>query len=199
MVYAPTPICRVRGEAERKAINSTIQGSAADIMKRAMCTWCCWHARAGHPPVRIVAQVGKAAHCAAAGRCDSVGEAALPDPLPPRLLMSAVLPHPLPPVLPQLHDELLLEVGAEVDPVWAAQVRPFLLVPACGCRAAVLVCPFTCGRGRPVAAARHLPGPLPTSHTAQELRQVMESAWALRVPLLVKVQRGERWGSMAPM
>lgn len=29
-------------EADRKAVNSTIQGSAADLIKRAMCAWSDW-------------------------------------------------------------------------------------------------------------------------------------------------------------
>jgi DNA polymerase I-like protein with 3'-5' exonuclease and polymerase domains len=33
----------------------------------------------------------------------------------------------------------------------------------------------------------------------QELRRVMEGVAALRVPLAVKVQAGQRWGSMAPV
>jgi DNA polymerase I-like protein with 3'-5' exonuclease and polymerase domains len=33
---------RVAAEADRKAVNSTIQGSAADLIKLAMCSWAAW-------------------------------------------------------------------------------------------------------------------------------------------------------------
>jgi DNA polymerase-1 len=54
---------RVRAEAERKAVNSVVQGSAADLMKRAMVDWCRWAEAAGRPPARIVAQVGCGRAC----------------------------------------------------------------------------------------------------------------------------------------
>ena len=50
-------MCRVRAEAERKAVNSRIQGTAADLMKAAMLEWCRWQEAQGQPPLRIVAQV----------------------------------------------------------------------------------------------------------------------------------------------
>jgi DNA polymerase I-like protein with 3'-5' exonuclease and polymerase domains len=53
----------VRAEAERKAVNSVVQGSAADLMKRAMVDWCRWAEAAGRPPARIVAQVGCGRAC----------------------------------------------------------------------------------------------------------------------------------------
>ena len=33
---------RAAAEADRKAVNSTIQGSAADLIKLAMCSWAAW-------------------------------------------------------------------------------------------------------------------------------------------------------------
>lgn len=39
---------RGSGEADRKAVNSTVQGSAADLVKLAMCSWAAWqHAHWG--------------------------------------------------------------------------------------------------------------------------------------------------------
>ena len=39
---------RAGGEADRKAVNSTVQGSAADLVKLAMCSWTAWqHAHWG--------------------------------------------------------------------------------------------------------------------------------------------------------
>jgi DNA polymerase-1 len=37
--------CKVRSDAERKVVNSIIQGSAADIIKRAMVRWSEWRER----------------------------------------------------------------------------------------------------------------------------------------------------------
>ncbi|KAL4854177.1 putative myosin light chain kinase [Chlorella vulgaris] len=96
-----------RAEGERKAVNTTIQGSAADLMKQCMLNWRAWQESQGMPHARIVAQ---------------------------------------------LHDELLVEVDSTK------------LSVAC---------------------------------VAQELRRVMESVVQLRVPLVVKISAGERWGSMA--
>jgi DNA polymerase I-like protein with 3'-5' exonuclease and polymerase domains len=47
----------VRAEAERKAVNSTVQGSAADVIKAAMVAWSRWAEEAGGPPIRLVAQI----------------------------------------------------------------------------------------------------------------------------------------------
>ena len=66
----------MRGQAERKAVNSVIQGSGADLIKAAMCAWAAWaHATwpgangqaaagqlagAGTPmPMRMIAQVNQ--------------------------------------------------------------------------------------------------------------------------------------------
>ncbi|GAB4813275.1 hypothetical protein N2152v2_000321 [Parachlorella kessleri] len=48
---------RARAEAERKAVNTTVQGSAADIMKAAMVGWAAWHEAQGRPPVSLVGQI----------------------------------------------------------------------------------------------------------------------------------------------
>ncbi len=39
---APAASQRAAAEADRKAVNSTIQGSAADLIKLAMCSWAAW-------------------------------------------------------------------------------------------------------------------------------------------------------------
>ncbi len=38
----PAASQRAAAEADRKAVNSTIQGSAADLIKLAMCSWAAW-------------------------------------------------------------------------------------------------------------------------------------------------------------
>lgn len=116
-------------------MNSVVQGSAADLMKRAMVDWCRWEEAAGRPPARIVAQVGWETHLLAS-LCVSVqvlnppcaarkggvwlarGKGCVPRTQPsPRPEL------PLPPCSVQLHDELIVEVDARLVPVdWVAQV-----------------------------------------------------------------------------
>lgn len=44
----PATSQRSSGDADRKAVNSTVQGSAADLVKLAMCSWAAWqHAHWG--------------------------------------------------------------------------------------------------------------------------------------------------------
>lgn len=83
-----------------------------------------------------------------------------------------------------------------MDVGWAARVRPLHLVrrkPATS---------YLPSKQPPIFGSAcmpaHLPAPpVPCVAHLQELRRVMESAAALRVPLPAKASVGERWGSMA--
>ncbi|KAG2490280.1 hypothetical protein HYH03_011232 [Edaphochlamys debaryana] len=126
---------RARSDAERKVVNSIVQGSAADLMKMAMCVWAAY----SHPdtPAELARQqqqqqqqpagapggaVGGAGPGAGQGQGPlTLASAAGPVPLPP-----AALPPPDPAgggwsggaeLIAQIHDELLFEVDARPDAV----------------------------------------------------------------------------------
>ena len=47
---------RASGEADRKAVNSTVQGSAADLVKLAMCSWAAWQHTHWHTGLCLLMQ-----------------------------------------------------------------------------------------------------------------------------------------------
>lgn len=56
-------------EADRKAVNSTIQGSAADLIKGAMCAWAHWHHTHMPPGNHMQAVVVVVVCCGYRGGC----------------------------------------------------------------------------------------------------------------------------------
>ncbi|GLC33311.1 hypothetical protein PLESTM_000047400 [Pleodorina starrii] len=166
---------RVRADAERKVVNSIVQGSAADLVKCAMCMW----AEFNHPhtprqpphaaaqamsppqlqPPRTAASAAAAPHPDGLAHTDLRGPASTP-PAPPLNGAASAPAAPalhaqLPPLdaelVAQIHDELVFEVDSEPEVV------------------------------RRLVAA---------------VRAIMCGVVALDVPLLVKVAAGQSWGGL---
>ncbi|GLI65686.1 hypothetical protein VaNZ11_009293 [Volvox africanus] len=163
---------RVRAEAERKVVNSIVQGSAADLVKCAMCMW----AASNHPDAQQAATLPTCKNRGQApgrgrgpttgiGRAQLSTAALIGSHIPGALAARA--PAPATPsatgggtavpvnidaeLVAQIHDELIFEVDARPE-----MVRRLVVA----------------------------------------VRGIMCHAVVLKVPLLIKVAAGRRWGEL---
>lgn len=195
-------VASTRAEAERKVVNSAVQGSAADLIKLAMCRWSEWAAAA----LGSAGGSGSGSGCWEGAAARGSG----------RHRRSESFSH----LVGQIHDELLFEVSNNNSDAGGAGEgggsEAAAAAAGAGSPSAMLV-PLTAGESGAAAALAALRQAAASavwegdgvkaghSHcrlsrhaavVATAVRSIMEGVVQLDVPLVVNVAAGARWGSM---